>query len=130
MNSGDGIEEYVKRLLTDTLSSDGPDILMIDSMSARKLEKSRMLIDLKPLIAKDKDFNKDDYNMKVIKAGMYEGKQVLMPLDYSVNQYITTEEDTSEHEQTVTINTVGTHKIKVESTDNLDNTKKEILLLL
>lgn len=34
------------------------------------------------------------------------------------------EEDTSEHEQTVTINTVGTHKIKVESTDNLDNTKK------
>ena len=40
------------------------------------------------------------------------------------------EEDTSEHEQTVTINTVGTHKIKVESTDNLDNTKKEILLLL
>lgn len=92
MNSGDGIEGYVKRLLTDTLSGDGPDILMLDSMSARKLEKSRMLIDLKPLIAKDKEFNKDDYNMKVIKAGMYEGKQVLMPLDYSVNQYITTKE--------------------------------------
>lgn len=91
-NSGDGIEGYVKRILTDTLSGEGPDILLLDNMSTRKLEKSRMLVDLKPLLEKDSDFNEEDYNMPVINAGIYEGKQVVMPLDYYVNQYITTKE--------------------------------------
>lgn len=92
MNSGDGIEGYVKRILTDTLSGDGPDLLLLDYMSTRKLEKSRMLLDLKPLLEKDSDFNEETYNMNVVNAGIYEGKQAVMPLDYYVNQYITTKE--------------------------------------
>lgn len=87
-----GNAEYTKKLLTDTLAGDGPDILDLDNMSTRKLEKSEMLMDLKPLIEKDKDFKKEDYNTKVIEAGLYNGKQLLMPLDYYVNQYITTEQ--------------------------------------
>jgi multiple sugar transport system substrate-binding protein len=92
INKGDGIEGYVKKMLTDTLSGDGPDILCLDNMSTRKLERSDMLLDLKPFIEKDKDFKKEDYNMKVIEAGLYNGQQVIMPLDYYVNQYITTEQ--------------------------------------
>ena len=79
-------------MLADTLGGDGPDILYLDNMSTRKLEKSDMLLDLKPFIEKDKDFKKENYNMKVIDAGLYNGQQVIMPLDYYVNQYITTEQ--------------------------------------
>ncbi|PJI07695.1 MULTISPECIES: extracellular solute-binding protein [Clostridium] len=89
-NKNGGIEGYVKKMLTDTLAGDGPDILVLDNMSTRKLEKSEMLLDLKPLIEKDKDFKKSDYNMKVMQAGLYNGKQLIMPIDYYVNQYITT----------------------------------------
>lgn len=87
-----GLEGFAKKMLTDTLSGDGPDILYLDNTSTRKLEKSDMLLDLKPFIEKDEDFKKEDYNMKVIEAGLYNGQQVIMPLDYYVNQYITTEQ--------------------------------------
>lgn len=78
-----GNAQYAKKMLTDTLSGDGPDILVLDNMSTRKLEKSEMLLDLKPFIEKDKDFKKEDYNTKVIEAGLYNGKQLIMPLDYT-----------------------------------------------
>ncbi|AGK96023.1 ABC transporter substrate-binding protein [Clostridium pasteurianum] len=92
INEGDGINGYVKKMLADTLAGNGPDILDLDYMSIRKLERSEMLLDLKPLMEKDKDFKKEDYNTKVIEAGLYNGKQLIMPLDYYVNQYITTEQ--------------------------------------
>ncbi|WP_242949471.1 extracellular solute-binding protein [Clostridium pasteurianum] len=88
-NDGDG---YVKKMLADILAGDGPDVLYLDNMSTRKLEKSDMLLDLKPFIEKDTSFKKEDYNMKVIEAGLYNSHQVIMPLDYYVNQYITTEQ--------------------------------------
>lgn len=88
----DNIEKYEKTLLSDTLAGKGPDVLYLSSSDAKKLEKSEMLEDLKPLMDKDKSFNKEDYNTKVIDAGMYNGKLTLMPLDYYVNQYTSTKE--------------------------------------
>ncbi|QAA32316.1 extracellular solute-binding protein [Clostridium manihotivorum] len=91
-STSDGVDNYVKKMLTDTLADDGPDILVLDSQTTRKLEKADMLVDLGAFIEKDRDFKKEDYNMKVIEGGKYKGKQVIMPFDYYVNQYITTEE--------------------------------------
>ncbi len=88
----EGVKKYDKTLLSDTLAGNGPDILYLDINDARTLQKSGMLEDLEPLIKKDKTFNKEDYNMKVIDAGLYKGKLTLMPLDYRVNQYTTTME--------------------------------------
>lgn len=87
-----GNEQYAKKMLTDTLAGNGPDILVLDNMSTINLEKSEMLLDLKPLMEQDKDFKKEDYNTKVIEAGLYNDKQLLMPLDYYINEYITTEQ--------------------------------------
>lgn len=89
---GNNIEKYEKTLLSDTLAGKGPDVLYLTSNDAKKLQKSGMLEDLKTLIDKDKSFNKQDYNNKIINAGMYTGKLTLMPLDYYVNQYVTTKE--------------------------------------
>jgi len=86
------IEKYEKTLLSDTLAGKGPDVLYLTSSDAKKLQKSGMLEDLKTLMDKDKSFNKEDYNNKIINAGMYNGKLTLMPLDYYVNQYATTKE--------------------------------------
>lgn len=86
------IEKYEKTLISDTLAGKGPDVLYLSSNDAKKLQKSGMLQDLKTLIDKDKSFNKEDYNNKIINAGIYNGKLTLIPLDYYVNQYATTKE--------------------------------------
>lgn len=91
-DTDEGIEKYEKTLLGDTLSGKGPDVLYLGSSDTRKLQKSGMLEDLKPLMEKDKSFNKKDYNTNIINAGMYNKKLTLMPLDYYVNQYTTTKE--------------------------------------
>lgn len=91
-DSSYGPELCAKKILIDTLSGDGPDILDLSEINTRKMERSGMLLDLNPLIEKDKDFKKDDYNSKIIQAGMFGAEQLIMPLDYYVNQYITTEE--------------------------------------
>lgn len=86
------IEKYEKTLLSDTLAGKGPDVLYLTSSDSKKLQRSGMLEDLKLLMDKDKSFNKQDYNSKIINAGMYNSKLTLMPLDYYVNQYVTTKE--------------------------------------
>lgn len=86
------IEKYEKTLLSDTLAGKGPDVLYLTSSDGKKLQKSGMLEDLKSFMDKDKSFNKQDYNNKIINSGMYNGKLTLMPLDYYVNQYATTKE--------------------------------------
>lgn len=115
------IEKYEKTLLSDTLAGKGPDILYLSSSDAKNLQKSGMLEDLKPLIEKDKLFNKEDYNTKIINAGMYNGKLTLMPLDYYVNQYTTTKELLSSNNIQLTKNC--SEKDFTQSI-NLNNSKK------
>lgn len=91
-STNNGISKYQETLLSDTLSGDGPDILYLNSSDTLILEKSGMLENLKPFLDKDKTFKKEDYNTKVIEAGVYNGEQLVMPLDYYVNQYTTTKE--------------------------------------
>ncbi|HDK7154924.1 TPA: extracellular solute-binding protein [Clostridium botulinum] len=85
---------YAKKLLSDTLAGDGPDIIYFnpENVNVRKLQKSGMLADLKPFIEKDKDFTGEDYNKNVMNAGVFNGKTTFVPLSYYVNSYITTKE--------------------------------------
>ncbi|WP_158676965.1 ABC transporter substrate-binding protein, partial [Clostridium acetobutylicum] len=87
-------QKYNEKILSDTLSGGGPDIIYFDpeDTNARAFQKSGMLEDLKPYIEKDKDFNKEDYNSKLLNAGMYKGKLTFIPTDYCVPAYITTKE--------------------------------------
>jgi multiple sugar transport system substrate-binding protein len=90
---------YDEKLLSDTLSGGGPDVLYFDTqgVNARVLQKSDVLTDMSPLINKDTTFNKTDYNEKVINAGIYNGKLSLMPIDYCVNGYYSTEQIINEN---------------------------------
>ncbi|WP_139355000.1 ABC transporter substrate-binding protein, partial [Clostridium acetobutylicum] len=82
-------QKYNEKILSDTLSGGGPDIIYFDpeDTNARAFQKSGMLEDLKPYIEKDKDFNKEDYNSKLLNAGMYKGKLTFIPTDYCVPAY-------------------------------------------
>jgi multiple sugar transport system substrate-binding protein len=85
-------DEYSKKLLTDTLAGNGPDVLYFDpqELNVYTMQKSQILQDLKPFIEKDKDFSGDNYNKAVLSAGEYNGQMTFIPLDYYVNSYITT----------------------------------------
>ena len=87
-------DEYSKKLLTDTLSGNGPDVLYFNptELDAYKLQKSQILEDLKPFIEKDKDFSGQNYNKAILNAGVYNDEMTFIPLDYYVNSYITTSE--------------------------------------
>ncbi|ADZ19715.1 Sugar-binding periplasmic protein [Clostridium acetobutylicum EA 2018] len=91
---GGGYEKYNEKILSDTLAGGGPDIIYFnpEETNARAFQKSGMLEDLKPYIEKDKDFNKEDYNSKLLNAGMYKGKLTFIPTDYCIPAYITTKE--------------------------------------
>lgn len=87
-------QNYNKSILTDTLAGGGPDIIYCDTQytNARAFQKSGLLCDLKPYIEKDKDFNKEDYDSKLLNTGLYKGKLTFVPVDYYVPAYITTKE--------------------------------------
>lgn len=92
--NGGGLEKYSKSILSDTLAGEGPDIVYCDTVytNARAFQKSGLLCDLKPYIEKDKDFNKEDYDSKLLNTGLYKGKLTFVPVDYYVPAYITTKE--------------------------------------
>ncbi|WP_406789892.1 ABC transporter substrate-binding protein [Clostridium neuense] len=89
-----GFQKYSKSILSDTLAGEGPDIIYCNTVytNARAFQKSGLLCDLKPYIEKDKDFNKEDYDSKLLNTGLYKGKLTFVPVDYYVPAYITTKE--------------------------------------
>jgi len=84
--------EYSKKLLTDTLAGNGPDVLYFnpEELNVFAMQKSQLLQDLKPFIEKDKDFSGDNYDKAILNAGVYNRQMTFIPLDYYVNSYITT----------------------------------------
>jgi multiple sugar transport system substrate-binding protein len=87
-------QKYNQKLLSDTLSGGGPDVLYFDTqhVNATILQKSGVLTDVKPLIDKDNSFKKADYNFKVINSGIYKDKLTLIPIDYYINGYLSTKQ--------------------------------------
>lgn len=91
----DGYIEYKKKIANDIMSGDGPDVLWLRETTTNglnRLERSGALLDLKPLMKKDKDFNAEDYNSKVIECGMYDNKQLFVPFNYAITSLISTTE--------------------------------------
>lgn len=85
--------EYSKKLLADSLSGDGPDVLYFDpeQLNVHTLQKSKILENLEPFIKNDKEFKVSDYNKAILTAGKYNNELTFIPLDYYVTSYITTD---------------------------------------
>ncbi|MDP4181846.1 MAG: ABC transporter substrate-binding protein [Bacillota bacterium] len=88
-------EEYKTRLITDILSGEGPDVVIIRSKwfdSINKFASSGALYDLNEFIKKDKEFKLSDYNEKVLNSFEQDGKRFMIPLAYNLVVFTTSKE--------------------------------------
>lgn len=93
----DGSSEYLmynQKILSDTLAGSGPDIIYVDPnfVNVKTIQKSGLFYDLNKSIKKDSSFKKEEYNEKLLDAGLYKGELTYIPLDYYTMGYITTKE--------------------------------------
>lgn len=91
----DNRDEYTKKLNTELMAGRGPDVVLFDSYtfdSIYKIMKSGIFCDINPYIVADKSFDMGSYNEKVIDCGVFIGKRYIIPLEYYVEGFITSEE--------------------------------------
>lgn len=83
----DNEEQYKSQLQKDATKKGGPDVIFEDRdqyVDLRKMQMNDQLVDLKPLLQKDKDFVFEDYNDAVFNSCSYDGKLTAIPFSYSV----------------------------------------------
>lgn len=88
-------EEYRQKLNTELLAGRGPDVVLFDVNtfnSIYKIIKSGVFCDINPFIEEDETFNMDNYNKTVMDCGVFDGKRYIIPLEYTINAFITSEE--------------------------------------
>jgi len=93
--SSDKEQEMGDESAAQFLSGTGPDLIVCKSYMFPNLSKymeKEVFYDLSSQLKKDKDFEKSDYNQAVLDSGLYKGKQYVVPLDYRVNTFNTTDE--------------------------------------
>ena len=89
-----GTADYLKILQTDLAAGSGPDLIVWDFEFADpfKTMASEVFDDLNPYLYYDNTFNMADYNEVVLNAGIYNGKQYVIPLGYYFPLLMTTKE--------------------------------------
>lgn len=91
----DNREEYNKKLNTELLAGRGPDVVLFDAYtfnSIYKTIKSGVFCDINPFIEEDRSFNIGSYNKIVMDCGVFSGKRYIVPLDYRLKTFITTQD--------------------------------------
>lgn len=86
-------EEYRKKMSTEILSGEGPDIILFnckDLPTIHKMMDSRVFYNINEYIEKDNDFSISDFNQKVLECGVIDGKRYLVPLEYGLPTLYTT----------------------------------------
>ncbi len=94
INNIESFDGYSKRLSTELMAGEGPDVLLINNyidLPLHKIMNSEALLNLNEFIKDDKLFDNDDYNKVVMDSGVYKGKRFLLPISYRVSAFITTE---------------------------------------
>lgn len=91
-------EAAIKRIQTQTMAGEGPDIFLLpaqyesDDIESReplfsninKVMSSGVLLDLTPYLEEDKSFQRENYQKAILQSGVYEGKQYVLPLCYQI----------------------------------------------
>ena len=85
MESNDSQEaaDYIRRINTQLMAGQGPDILAMDVLPYYKYAESGLLDDLRLYMEADEGFESAAYHNNIIESVRYQGGQYLMPLDFS-----------------------------------------------
>lgn len=85
-------DSFQEKILTELASGNGPDIISLPNWyisTNYKLMQNDLLYDLNPLISKDIEFKLENYNDKILNAGVYNGKRYFIPVDYCFSYFYT-----------------------------------------
>ena len=87
-------EEMNIKISTEVMSGDGPDTFSLSQkLPFEKMAANSTLLDVDELInTYYSEINFDDYNAKVMESGVINGKRYFVPLAYSIDAFISTEE--------------------------------------
>lgn len=87
-------EEMNIKISTEVMSGGGPDIFSLSQkLPFEKMAANSTLLDVDELInTYYSEINFDDYNAKVMESGVINGKRYFVPLAYSIDAFISTEE--------------------------------------
>lgn len=88
-------QEMANEAAAEFLSGTEPDLVVCKAYMFPNLSKymeKEVFYDLDKLLKKDKDFKKSDFNQAVLDSGSYKGKQYVLPLDYRIDTFNTTDE--------------------------------------
>ncbi len=89
------IEQYERRMSTELLAGEGPDVVFLDAKyfdNIDKLAASGYFADLNPYFETDPDFDADNYYQPVFDAGLVDGKRAYVPYHFWVQSYVSSEE--------------------------------------
>lgn len=85
-----------ERINTRILAGEGPDLLLMASYGnsdVYKMMSAQAFAPLDEFMETDSTWKAEDYVKPVLDAGVYEGRQMIMPLSYTVRVALTTQEN-------------------------------------
>lgn len=98
----DSEEEMKLKMSTEIMAGEGPDIFSLSQkLPFEKLRDSKTIADVNELISEfSYDIGIDNCNSKIMDAGVIDGKRYFIPLFYSPDVFITTEETLNKYNLT------------------------------
>ena len=88
--------EFVQKLSADIMAGKGPDIFLFDFNGSfadlNKKMDAGVFYDINDFINADNSFNLNDYERRIMDAGIYKGKRYILPVSYHVPMLISTKE--------------------------------------
>ena len=87
-------DDMCTKMSTEIMAGEGPDIFSLSQkLPFEKMAANSTLLDVDELInTYYSEINFDDYNAKVMESGVINGKRYFVPLAYSIDAFISTEE--------------------------------------
>lgn len=87
-------EAYYKQMAVEVMAGKGPDVFMVDSrfMDVYKMMRAGVFADLADYMNNDPDFDRKNYQQKVMEGGVYKGHQYTIPLGYTLPVLLTEKE--------------------------------------
>ncbi len=88
----DGFDSFQETFQAELASGQGADIITLPTWglpNSYKLMQDGLLCDLNPLISKDIELKIENYDEKILNAGIYNGKRYIIPIDYCFSYFYT-----------------------------------------
>jgi multiple sugar transport system substrate-binding protein len=88
--------DYTSKVSSELMAGEGPDVVLINSMtdavSLYKAVDTGVFSDINLLIKNDKEFDLSQYNTRILDSGIFDNKRYIIPIDYDVPVFLTTDE--------------------------------------